>query len=206
MSVKHCRRKFTTSECLKEAMTACGKRAFYTIIAINTEGKKDCLGFWMSENEGANYWLTVFDELKSRGVEKFGFVCIDGLKGMEQAINMTFPEAVVCRCMVHLVRNSTKYIPTKERKEFCGDVKRIYAAISEDAAEEELKNLNEKWKSKHPSAVRVRNDNFEYVRQLFKYTAEIRKMIYTTNPIESFNSQLQKVTNGKGHFQANRRR
>ena len=177
-----------------------GKHAFYTIIAINTEGKKDCLGFWMSENEGANNWLVVFDELKSRGVEKFGFICIDGLKGMEQAINATFPEAVVCRCMVHLVRNSTKYIPAKERKEFCRDVKRIYAAVSEAEAEEKLNELNDKWESKHPSAVRVWNNNFGYVRQLFKYTAEIRKMIYTTNPIESFNSQLRKVTNGKGAF------
>lgn len=177
-----------------------GKHAFYTIIAIDSDGKKDCLGFWMSENEGANYWLSVFDELRARGVEKLGFVCIDGLKGMEEAITATFPEAVVCRCMVHLIRNSTKYIPTKERKEFCADLKAIYSAVSESEAEAALGELNAKWGEHHPAACRVWNNNFGYVQLLFQYPGEIRKLIYTTNMIESFNSQLRKVTNGKAAF------
>ena len=194
---------FAYMDCLQISVktdSKAGKHAFYTIIAIDSDGKKDCLGFWMNENEGATYWLGVFDELKSRGVERMGFVCIDGLKGMEQAITSTFPQTVVCRCMVHLIRNSTKYVPTKERKEFCADLKKIYAAVSEGEAEAQLGELNAKWHGRHPSAVKVWNDNFEYVRQLYQYPVEIRKMIYTTNTIESFNSQLRKVTNGKGAF------
>lgn len=177
-----------------------GKQAFYTALGIDAEGKKDCLGFWMSENEGAGYWLSVFDELKSRGIERLGFVCIDGLKGLEEAITETFPGAVVCRCMVHLVRNSTKYVPTKNRKEFCRDLKSIYGAVSEGEAEAALGELNSKWAETYPSAVKVWNDNFQYVQQLFEYPSDIRRHIYTTNMIESFNSQLRKVTNGKGAF------
>ena len=167
---------------------------------VNCEGKKDCFGFWIGENEGTHRWLGIFDELKSRGVEKLGFVCIDGLSGLEEAITNTFPTAVVCRCMVHLVRNSTKYIPTKHRKEFCSDLRAIYGAVSIGEAENALAVLNEKWGKQYPSAVRVWNDNFVYVQRLFEYPAEIRKMIYTTNAIESFNSALRKVTDRKAAF------
>ena len=138
---------FVYMDCLQisvETERRAGKHAFYIMIAINADGRKDCLGFWMSENEGANYWLSVLDELKARGVEHLGFVCIDGLRGMEEAIKATFEDALVCRCMVHLVRNSTKYIPTKKRKEFCADLKRIYGAVSEGEAEAALAELNEK--------------------------------------------------------------
>ena len=137
-----------------------GKYAVYSIIGVNCEGRKDCFGFWIGENEGTHQWLSIFDELKARGVEKLGFVCIDGLAGLEEAITNTFPNAIVCRCMVHLVRNSTKYIPTKHRKEFCADLKAIYGAVSISEAENALAVLNEKWKKQYPSAVRVWNDNF----------------------------------------------
>ena len=177
-----------------------GKYAVYSIIGVNCDGSKDCFGFWIGENEGTYKWLSIFDELKSRGVERLGFVCIDGLCGLEEAITSTFPSAVVCRCMVHLVRNSTKYIPTKHRKEFCADLKAIYSAVSLSAAESALSALNDKWKKQYPSAVKVWNDNFIYVQRLFDYPTEIRKMIYTTNMIESFNSALRKVTNGKASF------
>ena len=177
-----------------------GKYAVYSMIGVNCEGKKDCFGFWIGENEGTHRWLGIFDELKSRGVEKLGFVCIDGLSGLEEAITNTFPTAVVCRCMVHLVRNSTKYIPTKHRKEFCSDLRAIYGAVSIGEAENALAVLNEKWGKQYPSAVRVWNDNFVYVQRLFEYPAEIRKMIYTTNAIESFNSALRKVTDRKAAF------
>lgn len=177
-----------------------GKYAVYSMIGVNIDGKKDCFGFWIGENEGTGGWLSIFDELKARGVERLGFVCIDGLSGLEEAITNTFPTAIVCRCMVHLVRNSTKYIPTKHRKEFCADVKAIYGAVSLSAAEQALAVLNEKWGKQYPSAVRVWNDGFVYVERLFDYPAEIRKMIYTTNAIESFNSALRKVTNGKAAF------
>ena len=177
-----------------------GKCAVYSIIGVNCEGRKDCFGFWIGENEGTHQWLSIFDELKARGVEKLGFVCIDGLAGLEEAITNTFPNAIVCRCMVHLVRNSTKYIPTKHRKEFCADLKAIYGAVSISEAENALTILNEKWKKQYPSAVRVWNDNFIYVQRIFEYPSEIRKMIYTTNAIESFNSALRKVTDRKAAF------
>ena len=152
-----------------------GKCAVYSIIGVNCEGRKDCFGFWIGENEGTHQWLSIFDELKARGVEKLGFVCIDGLAGLEEAITNTFPNAIVCRCMVHLVRNSTKYIPTKHRKEFCADLKAIYGAVSISEAENALAVLNEKWKKQYPSAVRVWNDNFIYVQRIFEYPSEIRK-------------------------------
>ena len=176
------------------------KYAVYSIIGVNCEGRKDCFGFWIGENEGTHQWLSIFDELKARDVEKLGFVCIDGLAGLEEAITNTFPNAIVCRCMVHLVRNSTKYIPTKHRKEFCADLKAIYGAVSISEAENALAVLNEKWKKQYPSAVRVWNDNFIYVQRIFEYPSEIRKMIYTTNAIESFNSSLRKVTDRKAAF------
>ena len=176
------------------------KYAVYRIIGVNCEGGKDCFGFWLGENEGTHQWLSIFDELKARDVEKLGFVCIDGLAGLEEAITNTFPNAIVCRCMVHLVRNSTKYIPTKHRKEFCADLKAIYGAVSISEAENALAVLNEKWKKQYPSAVRVWNDNFIYVQRIFDYPSEIRKMIYTTNAIESFNSSLRKVTDRKAAF------
>ena len=194
---------FVYMDCLQISVKGenkAGNHAFYTMIGISTEGKKDCLGFWMSENEGANFWLTVFDELKARGVEKLGFVCIDGLKGLEEAIKATFTEAAVCRCMVHLMRNSVKYITAKDRKEFCADAKKLYSAVSLDEAKAALSALEEKWGKSRPSAVKVWKDNFRYVEQLFNYPSDIRKMIYTTNMIESFNSQLRKVTNGKASF------
>lgn len=177
-----------------------GKYAVYSIIGVNCEGKKDCFGFWIGESEGTHRWLSIFDELLSRGVERLGFVCIDGLPGLEEAITNTFPTATVCRCMVHLVRNSTKYVPTKQRKAFCSDLRAIYGAVSVEAAENALAELNEKWAKLYPSAVRVWNDNFTYVQRLFDYPAAIRKMIYTTNAIESFNSALRKVTDRKAAF------
>ena len=177
-----------------------GKYAVYSIIGVNCDGRKDCFGFWIGEDEGAHKWLSIFDELKSRGVERLGFVCIDGLSGLEEAITSTFPTAIVCRCMVHLVRNSTKYVPTKHRKEFCADLRAIYGAVSIGEAENALALLNEKWSKQYPSAVKVWNDNFAYVQRLFDYPAEIRKMIYTTNAIESFNSALRKVTDRKASF------
>ena len=143
-----------------------GKYAVYSMIGVNCDGRKDCFGFWIGENEGAHKWLSIFDELKSRGVERLGFVCIDGLSGLEEAITNTFPTAIVCRCMVHLVRNSTKYVPTKHRKEFCADLRAIYGAVSIGEAENALAVLNEKWSKQYPSAVKVWNDNFTYVQRL----------------------------------------
>ena len=174
-------------------------KAVYSIIGIDQDGIKDCLGFWISENEGTHFWLSIFDELKSRGVKKLGFVSIDGLSGLEDGIRNMFPEAIVQRCMVHLVRNSIKYIPSKHYKAFCADLKAMYGAASQSSARLALEAFVEKW-SAYPSAVKVWKDNFNHVEQLFDYPAEIRKRIYTTNTIESFNSALRKVTNRKAAF------
>jgi transposase-like protein len=174
-------------------------KAVYSIISINQDGKKDCLGFWISEKEGTHFWLTIFDELRTRGVKKLGFVSIDRLSGLEDGIHSIFPEAVVQRCMVHLVRNSIKYIPSKHYKAFCADLKSMYGAVSQSSARAALKAFVEKW-SAYPSAIKVWVSNFDHVEQLFNYPAEIRKLIYTTNTIEAFNSALRKVTNRKAAF------
>jgi transposase-like protein len=174
-------------------------KAVYSIIGIDQDGIKDCLGFWISDKEGAHFWLSIFDELKARGVKKLGFVSIDGLSGLENGIRSIYPEVIVQRCMVHLVRNSVKYIPSKHYKAFCADLKSMYGAASQTSAKAALETFVEKWSS-YPSAVKVWVDHFDHVEQLFNYPAEIRKIIYTTNTIESFNSALRKVTNRKAAF------
>jgi len=174
-------------------------KAVYSIIGINKDGLKDCLGFWISDKEGAHFWLSIFDELKMRGLKKLGFVSIDGLSGLEEGIKSVFPEAIVQRCMVHLVRNSIKYIPSKHFKEFCADLRAMYGAVSLSSAKNAFENFCRKW-NEYPSAVRVWSENFRHVEQLFDYPSEIRKIIYTTNTIESFNSALRKVTNRKASF------
>jgi len=177
-------------------------KAVYSAIGIDADGMKDCLGFWISEKEGTHFWLSIFDELKQRGVKKFGFVSIDGLSGLEEGIKTVYPEAVVQRCMVHLVRNSVKYIPSKHYRVFCADLKSMYGAVNVDSAREALETLRQKW-SAYPSAVKVWEENFRHVEQLFDWPPEIRKIIYTTNMIEAFNSALRKVTNRKAAFPNN---
>jgi transposase-like protein len=170
-------------------------KAVYSMIGIDPDGVKDCLGFWISDKEGAHFWLSIFDELRTRGVKKLGFVSIDGLSGLEDGIRSIFPEAIVQRCMVHLVRNSIKYIPSKHYKTFCADLKAMYGASSQSSAKAALEAFVDKW-SAYPSAVRVWVDNFDHVEQLFDYPAEIRKIIYTTNTIEAFNSALRNLKVG----------
>ena len=174
-------------------------KAVYSIIGINADGIKDCLGFWISEKEGAHFWLSIFDELKARGVKKLGFVSIDGLSGLEEGIRSVYPKAVIQRCMVHLIRNSIKYIPSKHYKMFCTDLKAMYGAASLASAQAALEAFVWKW-SIYPSAIKVWVDNFRHVEQLYEYPSEIRKIIYTTNTIEAFNSALRKVTNRKAAF------
>jgi transposase-like protein len=174
-------------------------KAVYSIIGIDTEGMKDCLGFWIGDKEGAHFWLSIFDELRGRGVKKLGFVSIDGLTGLEDGIKSIYPEAIVQRCMVHLIRNSIKYIPSKSYKEFCMDLRAMYGAASLAGAKAAYEGFRAKWAA-YPSAVKVWDENFGHVEQLFDYPSEIRKIIYTTNAIESFNSALRKVTNRKAAF------
>lgn len=175
------------------------KMAIYVAIARDENGVKDVLGFWIRETESAKEWLGIFDELKQRGVRKITVISADGLKGIEQAVETAFGYGTKFqRCIVHMVRNSVQYLPRKHYKEFCADLKAIYAAVSLEAAENAKDTLQAKWGKSYPGAVRVWVDNFRCVAQLFDFPTDIRKIIYTTNVIESVNSALRKVTRFKG--------
>lgn len=172
--------------------------AVYVILAYDLSGKKDILGLWIDESEGTNQWLKIFDEIKTRGVEDVLFISMDGLKGLEEGAKAIFPDAVVQRCIVHLVRNSIKYVPSKERKNFCNQLKLVYKAPNKKVALIEFEKFKEAW-SKYPGAISVWERNWRHVEQLYDYTTPIRRIMYTTNAIESVNSSFRKVTR-KGVF------
>ena len=184
---------------MRDGMSA-SNRAVYCVIGVSLEGRKDVLSLSIGEAESASYWMGLLDELKARGVHDICIACVDGLSGFKQAIQAVFPHALVQRCLVHLIRQSTKFVSYQDRKSFCYDLKQIYQAISQSAAEQAFETFKEKWNRLVPLAVRVWENNIEEVYQLFKFPKEIRKMIYTTNAIESYNSQLRKVLKGKGAF------
>ncbi|WP_229059783.1 IS256 family transposase [Turicibacter sanguinis] len=184
---------------MRDGISASNK-AVYCVIGVSLEGHKDVLSLSIGEAESASYWMSLLDELKARGVQDICIACVDGLSGFKQAIQAVFPHALVQRCLVHLIRQSTKFVSYQDRKSFCYDLKQIYQAISQSAAEQAFKTFKEKWNRLVPLAVRVWENNIEEVYQLFKFPKEIRKMIYTTNAIESYNSQLRKVLKGKGAF------
>ena len=184
---------------MRDGMSASNK-AVYCVIGVSLEGHKDVLSLSIGEAESASYWMSLLDELKARGVQDICIACVDGLSGFKQAIQAVFPHALVQRCLVHLIRQSTKFVSYQDRKSFCYDLKQIYQAISQSAAEQAFETFKEKWNRLVPLAVRVWENNIEEIYQLFKFPKEIRKMIYTTNAIESYNSQLRKVLKGKGAF------
>jgi putative transposase len=175
-------------------------KAVYTILGVNLDGKKDVLGLYISENEGANFWLQVLTDLSNRGVKDILIACIDGLKGFPEAIEAMFPETEVQLCIVHQIRNSLKYVASKNQKEFMVDLKKVYKATSKDIAEVELDNLAEKWEDKYPIVIRSWRNNWERLSQYFKYPEEIRRIIYTTNTIEAVHRQFRKLTKTKGAF------
>jgi putative transposase len=176
------------------------KKAVYSVIGVDLKGRKDVLGLWMSETESAHFWLSVLDELKGRGVQDIFIACMDGLKGLQEAIEAVFPRTQTQRCIIHLIRNATKYVNTKERKTFCADLKKIYDAASKQAAETAFENLRATWGKTNPLAVGVWENNIDQVYRLFDFPQEIRKIIYTTNAVESYHSQLRKVSRGKAAF------
>ena len=184
---------------MRDGISASNK-AVYCVIGVSLEGRKDVLSLSIGEAESASYWMSLLDELKARGVQDICIACVDGLSGFKQAIQAVFPHALVQRCLVHLIRQSTKFVSYQDRKSFCYDLKQIYQAISQSAAEQAFQTFKEKWNRLVPLAVRVWENNIEEVYQLFKFPKEIRKMIDTTNAIESYNSQLRKVLKGKGAF------
>lgn len=175
-------------------------RAVYNILGITVEGKKELLGMYVSESEGANFWLSVLTDLQSRGVKDILIACIDNLKGFSEAINSIYPKTEVQSCIVHQVRNSLKYVASKNQKEFMADLKLVYKANSKDFAEEKLKELSEKWADKYPVVINSWNNNWHKLSTYFKYTEAVRKIIYTTNTIEGFHRQVRKVTKNKTAF------
>lgn len=175
-------------------------RAVYNILGINTEGKKELLGMYVSESEGANFWLGVLTDLQNRGVKDLLIVCIDNLKGFSEGIQSIFPQAEVQSCIVHQIRNSLKYVASKNQKEFMVDLKEVYQADTKEYAEEKLKALAEKWNKKYPIVITSWNNNWHKLSTFFKYTKPIRKIIYTTNAIEGFHRQVRKVTKNKTAF------
>lgn len=174
------------------------KHAVYCIVAYDLDGRKDILGLWVGESENKHQWLQIFDELKKRGVEDVAFISMDGLPGLEEGAKTIFPKAVIQRCIVHLVRNSIKYVPAKNYKEFTANLKLIYQAPNKKVALLEFEKFKERW-AEYPGAVKVWESNWQHVEQLYNYTDAIRRMMYTTNTIESINSSFRKVTK-KGTF------
>ena len=175
-------------------------RAVYVAIGVDLEGRKDVLGLWTSGNEGAKFWLAVLTELKNRGVRDIFIACVDGLKGFPQAIESVFPEARVQLCIVHLVRASLHYVGWKERKLVAADLKLIYRAATELQAELELTNFMAKWGHKYQAIGRLWKENWQHVIPFFEFPAEIRRVIYTTNAVESLHMSLRKIIKTRGSF------
>ena len=172
--------------------------AVYVILGYDVNGIKDILGLWISESEGKHNWMQIFDEIKARGVEDVLFISMDGVSGLEEGARSIFKNVVVQRCIVHLIRNSVKYIPSKDYKKFTAHLKKIYGASSLKAAEAEFERFKQTW-SQYPGAVDVWVRNWSHVEQLFNYGSAVRKVMYTTNAVESVNSSFRKVTK-KGSF------
>lgn len=176
------------------------KKAAYIVLGINEYGEKDVLGIWIGENESAKFWLSVFNDLKSRGVKDILILCSDGLTGMKEAIQAAFPKTVQQRCIVHMIRNSVRFVSYKELKPFCEDLKTIYTSKNEKAGYEQLQKIKEKWKSKYPTALKSWEENWDAICPFFSYSEPVRKIMYTTNTIESLNRSYRKYTKTKSVF------
>lgn len=172
--------------------------AVYVILGYTADGIKEILGLWLNESESKHQWMQIFDELKTRGVEDVLFICMDGVSGLEDGAKAIFPNVLVQRCIVHMIRNSIKYVPNKDYKAFCAHLKKVYGAASLKAAKAEFEKFKQAW-SQYPGAVDVWERNWKHVEQLFDYGSAVRKIMYTTNAVESVNSSFRKVTK-KGAF------
>ena len=176
------------------------KRAVYVAIGIDMEGHKDVLGMYVGQNESAKFWLSILNGLKNRGVEDILIACVDGLTGFPQAIEAVFPDTEIQQCIIHQIRNTTKSVSYKELKPLMADLKRVYAAPTEEIARAELDSFDEKWSGKYPKIAKSWKDNWANLSTYFKYPEAVRRLIYTTNTIEGFNRQLRKVTKSKTVF------
>jgi transposase-like protein len=175
-------------------------RAVYNILGVSLSGTKDLIGMYLSESEGAKFWLSVLTDLKSRGVEDRLIACIDGLKGFPEAIATVFPKTEIQTCIVHQIRSSLRYIAEKDKKAFMADLKPVYQALNQEEGYENLLQLDEKWGQKYPVPLPGWYNNWEHLSTFFKYDTAIRKVIYTTNIVEGFHRQVRNVTKTKGAF------
>jgi transposase-like protein len=175
-------------------------KAAYTCLGVEIGGRKDLLGLWVGEAEGANFWLSVLTELKNRGVKDILIACIDGLRGFPEAINTVFPKTEIQLCVIHQIRNTLKYIASKDQKEFIKQLRSVYSAPTEEAALENLNELEEKWSKKYTLALKSWRTNWTNLSTFFKYPQEIRTVIYTTNTVETVHRQFRKVTKARSLF------
>lgn len=176
------------------------KIAAYIILGINDEGKKEVLSITVGENESAKYWLSVLNDLKNRGVHDILILCADGLTGIKESISVAFPQTEYQRCIVHQVRNTLKYVSHKDKKAFANDLKSIYHASNEEAGYEQMLQVTEKWQDKYPNAMKRWDENWDVISPMFKFSNDVRKVIYTTNAIESLNSGLRRLNSQRSVF------
>ncbi|MEJ2047898.1 MAG: IS256 family transposase [Dehalococcoidia bacterium] len=176
------------------------QKAVYTVLGLTLEGKKEILGLYLSESEGANFWLSVVTDLQNRGVEEVLIAAVDGLKGFPEAINAVFPQTEVQLCIIHQIRNSMKYVASKHRKAFMADLKPVYRAANKGAAEAALDELEARWGQQYPIVIKSWRSKWDNLSVYFKYPTDIRRVIYTTNAIEAVHRQFRKLTKTKGAF------
>jgi putative transposase len=176
------------------------RKACYLALGVTLEGDRDVLGMWFQDSEGAKFWMQVLSELKQRGVRDILICCVDGLKGLPEAIEAIYPHTVVQTCVVHLIRHSLKYVPRREREQVARDLKPIYTAVNADAAQAALETFDEKWGSRFPVITQAWLNTWEHVTPFLAFPPEVRRVIYTTNAIEALNRQLRKAIKTKGHF------
>lgn len=172
-------------------------KAAYVVIGVNIDGEKDVLGLWIGGNETSKFWLSVLNDLKTRGAKNVLVFCTDGLNGFSEAIAAAYPSSKIQRCIIHQIRSSMKYVASGDQKSFAKDLKTIYGSINEETALNNLLEVKEKWGKKYPSAIKSWEDHWDNLSTLFMFPAETRRIMYTTNVIESLNSQYRKVTKTK---------
>ena len=175
-------------------------KAAYVVLGITMDGRKDILGVWIGEHESSKFWLSVLNDLKSRGVLDVYLFCTDGLCGMMEAIQAVYPQSRLQRCIVHQIRSSTRFVSWKDIKQVTADLKKIYTAVTLDEAKEALLQFGEKWRKQYPSCVKSWEENWEVLSTFYEYPPEIRRIIYTTNIIEGLNRQFRQITKNKPSF------
>lgn len=175
-------------------------KALYVALAINWEGKKEVLGLWLADTEGAKFWMSVLTDIKNRGTEDILIACMDGLTGFPDAVKAVFPDTHIQHCIVHMIRSSTKFVSYKDLKAVCHDLKSVYSAVNAQSGHEALENFGKKWNSKYPMIQASWERNWNDLSEFFNYPEEIRRAIYTTNAIESLNFSLRKITRNKSSF------